>query len=1256
MAAFRDGGLSASELRQVFRLLDSDNSRVLTAQELRDGLTRYGLLDASDTAALSRLMGQLDKSRSNDISEDEFVAAFTKSTGGLGAMLGQDRRFGGYGKGGAAAVGGAGAGSTEAPTRIRVVCWSLRGVAGRSYRCAEGTLPADQLKAFVAAHVDSSQARQADQRVWIDVAGFSTDAVAAVAAIARVDRQTVEDACLPQSQRLWPMPPPAPGGPGGSQSMRRHSGGGGMGVSAGGLPGGAAGGAASPSSQFDHDFGLRFYGSLPAAVPAGSSTARAARLSMAQQLQGANGLLQAQQLQHQRTARGSLAPVVVAVVSDDDGSSPPPVSPPAADAAAAAAAAATEAAAAEALAADGFSVGSSSVMPVTRPGSGVRSASVTGSAAPPPLLHMPSAGDMLSAVEVMGTARRGSAAAMAATGLSTLSPGGDAGPAASGGHVPEQEMIRLMMVLHATILLHSGLVEGRGVRRRLLCGGGSGAASNLHVCGVNLGCGCGGADDDADPAEAEHRRLALRTALAVSKTAFGMRVDDDDEDEDELLHDDDEDDDLYAAAADGDPAPAAGTASSHLRGLSDGTVNPTFSAGSRDDVGASSTSARSGLTASASASAGGGAGSGNPSFGGVGGMSSGAGSVGGTTSPRGVTAYLGASARRVAPAPDDSAAGGSAAVGLQERTRSSAGNVVGVRERTGSSAAAMGLHSSGSATDVLAAAATGTGGSHSSAGVPGAGAGAGAGGSPTKLRTMTRRGSGSTVDDDEDDGAGAGSCAARAAGALCFCCKSDASSPPPASLASSRALRLRPPNVVNDQFACFVVSDSLIITVRPATPLGADDEHGGPSGSSLSLGGAAPGAGKGGAFSARHRQAHRRQQCALDVLFRALRRGLRAARPSGLPAHMSLYTSGVRALAVELLDMTLRFNAGVRDALSDWEARLGADIEDFFAPAHTKHITELRRAAGNYLKDMLPVSDALKRAVELQPHASAAAAAAGKPVRERTGAAKRAARSSMVGGLASPYPAMASPMPTMQGGGGGAGAAGAGQAVGFGAGAAYGSSFGAPSIMQQQQQQPPAGAYGLGFGGAAGMSTGLPLPPGTSEVDFRLAQIFLPHAHAVAEISSGLGLLLEDVSRIEGTCNDLIAQRSSLQADSMNKVMLFLSITTTLGLVPTVIRCVHTEAVQQCSDRSFMLQQAIIAATLVGGCRARGLPLPVPLFRCLLQPPPALYSGYYGQNFPGMFSEEDPGIGVGSFWIAVLIGTVLMILLIWRLGFFRLIG
>lgn len=48
-------------------------------------------------------------------------------------------------------------------------------------------------------------------------------------------------------------------------------------------------------------------------------------------------------------------------------------------------------------------------------------------------------------------------------------------------------------------------------------------------------------------------------------------------------------------------------------------------------------------------------------------------------------------------------------------------------------------------------------------------------------------------------------------------------------------------------------------------------------------------------------------------------------------------------------------------------------------------------------------------------------------------------------------------------------------------------------------------------------------------------------------------------------------------------------------------------------------------------------------------------SGYYGQNFPLMFDEADPGMGVGSFWIATAIGLVLMLLLIWRLGFFRLI-
>lgn len=65
------------------------------------------------------------------------------------------------------------------------------------------------------------------------------------------------------------------------------------------------------------------------------------------------------------------------------------------------------------------------------------------------------------------------------------------------------------------------------------------------------------------------------------------------------------------------------------------------------------------------------------------------------------------------------------------------------------------------------------------------------------------------------------------------------------------------------------------------------------------------------------------------------------------------------------------------------------------------------------------------------------------------------------------------------------------------------------------------------------------------------------------------------------------------------------------------------------------------------------LPCPLPPFAPFS---PCRCSGYYGQNFPLMFDENDPGIGVGSFWIAVLIGTVLMILLIWRLGFFRLIG
>ncbi|KAA0162860.1 hypothetical protein FNF31_01108 [Cafeteria roenbergensis] len=75
-----ESGLSAANLRRMFRVLDVDNDRLISHAELAGALRAMGLVAEGEDLLVARLVSAMDRNRSGLIKEEEFLSTFRSMT------------------------------------------------------------------------------------------------------------------------------------------------------------------------------------------------------------------------------------------------------------------------------------------------------------------------------------------------------------------------------------------------------------------------------------------------------------------------------------------------------------------------------------------------------------------------------------------------------------------------------------------------------------------------------------------------------------------------------------------------------------------------------------------------------------------------------------------------------------------------------------------------------------------------------------------------------------------------------------------------------------------------------------------------------------------------------------------------------------------------------------------------------------------------------------------------------------------------
>ena len=78
MKKLKERQFDEATLHQLFRVFDRDNMHALSLGDFQTGLIAMGYDEARDISVVSRIMSEIDQDKSANISEDEFVAYFSK--------------------------------------------------------------------------------------------------------------------------------------------------------------------------------------------------------------------------------------------------------------------------------------------------------------------------------------------------------------------------------------------------------------------------------------------------------------------------------------------------------------------------------------------------------------------------------------------------------------------------------------------------------------------------------------------------------------------------------------------------------------------------------------------------------------------------------------------------------------------------------------------------------------------------------------------------------------------------------------------------------------------------------------------------------------------------------------------------------------------------------------------------------------------------------------------------------------------------
>lgn len=195
--------MTPTQLRRLYRLIDVDNDSKLQTKELQQGLLAMGFSDAASPEVLGKLLQEIDTDRSGFISEDEFITFFQrfqldklqKKVASMGA------------KGRASMMGGVAPSSPPPPdVTIDATVFSLKGVEGSTKLCVRKKVTPDRLSSFLQNHVLSVGAKEQDHHCWLDIVGFSSDILAILSVLVGVEKATLEDVYVLQSQKVEFVP------------------------------------------------------------------------------------------------------------------------------------------------------------------------------------------------------------------------------------------------------------------------------------------------------------------------------------------------------------------------------------------------------------------------------------------------------------------------------------------------------------------------------------------------------------------------------------------------------------------------------------------------------------------------------------------------------------------------------------------------------------------------------------------------------------------------------------------------------------------------------------------------------------------------------------------------------------------------------------------------------------------------------------------------------------------------------------------
>jgi hypothetical protein len=178
--------LSPANLRQLFRLMDIDNSQNLSFSELKSGLAAMKIFAdfTSSASVVNQLLEEVDTDRSGIITEQEFVDFFQRlQRHDLAKKLKDYQNKG------------------TSDIHISAIVFTGKGGLGIVDDRREG-LALKDLPEFLANFVQSEKAELLDYHVWLDVVGFDENMLTLLSNVMGLHAESLSDPFIVQRQKV----------------------------------------------------------------------------------------------------------------------------------------------------------------------------------------------------------------------------------------------------------------------------------------------------------------------------------------------------------------------------------------------------------------------------------------------------------------------------------------------------------------------------------------------------------------------------------------------------------------------------------------------------------------------------------------------------------------------------------------------------------------------------------------------------------------------------------------------------------------------------------------------------------------------------------------------------------------------------------------------------------------------------------------------------------------------------------------------